>query len=68
MGSFVSVQLLRQQEKSAHGKNNKKPPNKYPKRISSLGKEKTLKVRSATASGHAGLSHGSLTLAARMET
>lgn len=59
------VQLLCLQEQSAHGK---RTSNKYAKPIYSLGKEKTLKVRSATVSGHAGLSYGTLTLAARMET
>lgn len=45
-----------------------KTSNTYPKLIYSLGEEKTLKVRSATVSGHAGLIYGTLTLAARMET
>lgn len=45
-----------------------KTSNTYLKLIYSLGEEKTLKVRSATVSGHAGLIHGTLTLAARMET
>lgn len=38
------------------------------KRIYSLRQEKTLKVRSAAVSGHAGLIHGPLSLAAGMET